>query len=108
VQYFICALISPDFDDGDTYDMVAFQEREGRTYITAVFALMIVALVSNYAAGAGLDIRNWADSNVIVVLMLPPVLLALFVRARWAQIVAPVVFLGLSTVFPLLYYPALR
>jgi hypothetical protein len=107
-QYFTCALISPDFEDGDTYDMRAFQEREGRTYITAILALAVIALVTNYAAGADLGILNWANQNAPVALIVPFLLLALFVRAAWAQLLAAVVFAGNNIASVLLYYPVLR
>ena len=35
VMYLICALIAPDFEDGDGYNLRVFHEREGRTYIVA-------------------------------------------------------------------------
>jgi hypothetical protein len=39
VVYFICALVAPDFADGDGYDLRAFHASEGRTYIAAFLVL---------------------------------------------------------------------
>lgn len=108
IQYFACALVSPDFEDGETYDMHAFERREGRTYLAALLVLLLVALVINYAAGAGLGVQNWADQNAIVLAMLPPVLLAWLFRGPTVQIVAGLALTGLILAFLALYYPVLR
>jgi hypothetical protein len=108
IQYFICALVSPDFEDGETYDMRAFHERESRTYLGGMLALMVVSLILNYAAGAKLGIQNWANQNALVLAMAPPVLLAFFVRAAWAQLAGAVLFLGLTVAYLGFYYPVLR
>jgi hypothetical protein len=107
IQYFICALVAPDFEDGDTFDLRAFHARESRTYILAFVALLPLTLALNLAAGAGLGIENWAKQNVLVLAMIPPTVLALFVRARWAQIGGPLVLLGEMAAALVLYYPVI-
>jgi hypothetical protein len=108
IQYFVCALVSPDFEDGETYDMRAFHARESPTYLGALLVLMVVSLVVNQAAGAELGVQNWSDQNAMVFAMAPPLLLALLVRAAWAQLLAALAFAGLSLSFLVLYYPVLR
>jgi len=61
--------------------MRAFNEREGRTYIGAIFAMFIVSLAMNYAAGVSLEVQNWSDQNLLLVIGVPPLLLSLFVKA---------------------------
>jgi len=106
-QYFICALVSPDFDDGETFDLHAFHAREGRTYIAAFAVLMGLSLATNAAAGVGAGVENWARQNAIVLAMVPAVLTPLFVRARWAQIGGPLVLAILMILFVPLFYPVL-
>jgi len=108
VQYFICALVSPDFEDGETYDMRAFHERERRTYFSALLVFLLVALITNYAAGSNLGIQNWANQNAIVLAMAPAVLLPFFVRAAWAQLLGAAVFAGLCLIFLVIYYPIVQ
>jgi hypothetical protein len=103
----VCALVAPDFEDGEGYDMRAFHAREGRTYIAASAVMVFVSLGINAAAGLAAGVPNWANQNALVMVMTPAVIAPLFVRARWVQILAPIV-IGLSTVaFLALYYPAL-
>lgn len=108
LQYFICAVVSPDFAEGETHDMKVFHEREGRTYVTMFLALCLLSVISNFAAGAALGIQNWANSNWVVVATILPVLLALLVRARWAQVAAPLAFAILSASFLPIFYPVIR
>ena len=104
VQYLICALVAPDFADGDNLDMRAFHERESGTYILAFAAFLPLAFVLNLAAGAGVGIANWAHQNAIVLAMAPPILIPLFVKARWAQVGAPLVLIGVMVTFLIVYY----
>lgn len=39
LNYFLCALVSPDFEGGETYDMKCFHAREGPTYILTYLVL---------------------------------------------------------------------
>jgi hypothetical protein len=106
-QYFICALVSPDFEDGETFDLKAFHAREGRTYIVAFALLVVISLASNAAAGFGAGVENWARQNLTVLAMVPAVLTPLFVRARWAQVAGPLALAILMVLFVPLYYPVL-
>lgn len=108
VQYFFCALVSPDFEDGESYDMRAFHAREGRTYMVAGLALLLLSFAINAAAGASEGVQNWANQNAPLLVCLPFGLLPLFVRASWAQILSPLVLIA-DIVFVLVnYYPVLR
>jgi len=107
IQYFICALIAPDFEDGDSFDLRAFHARESRTYMLAFLAFLPLALALNLGAAAGLGIENWAKQNVFVLAMAPPIMVPLLIRAHWAQIVGPLVLLGEMAAFLVLYYPVI-
>jgi hypothetical protein len=107
IQYFICALVAPDFEDGEEFDLRAFHAREGQTYKAGFLVLTLVALGVNAAAGARAGVQHWADENAVVLVMILPVLISLFVRARWAQVGAPLVLAALMTIYLVIYYPVL-
>jgi hypothetical protein len=107
-MYLICALIAPDFEDGDGLDLRAFHEREGRTYILAFAAFLPLAFILNIAAGAGAGIQTWAQQNAIIFVMAPPMLIPLLFRARWAQVGGPLVLVVVMVAYLVVYYPVLR
>ena len=107
IQYFVCALVSPDFEEGEAFDLGAFHAREGRTYTVGFLVLSLVALGVNAAAGTGAGVQKWADQNAIVLAMILPILVSLFIRARWAQLGAPLVLGGLMISYLVIYYPVL-
>lgn len=107
VIYLECALVSPDFEDGESYDMRAFHDRESVTYIGIVIALALVGLLSNYLAGSALSVENWGQQNAVVLAMFPPAIIALLVRRPWVQVVMPLALLALVTSFIIKFYPVL-
>jgi hypothetical protein len=108
LNYFLCALVSPDFEGGETYDMKRFHDREGRTYVLAYLVLACFALLINFTASVGLGLSDWAKGNWLILLAFPFILLALFVRRTWVQIASPAAELALTIAFAVIYYPALR
>ena len=108
VNYFMCALVSPDFEGGETYDMKRFHEFEGPTYITAVLVLIASSIVVNFLAGAALNVTHWSSENVLVGAMLIPVAVPLVWKRGWIQIVAPVALLVLNIAYAVIYYPVLN
>jgi len=107
INYFVCALVSPDFEEGETYDMKRFHESEGATYVAAFLLLIIASIVINLFAGAALNVTNWWNENSLVSAMLIPPLAALLIRRNWMQVLAPVVELGLAVGYAIIYYPVL-
>jgi hypothetical protein len=107
INYALCALVSPDFEGGETYDMKRFHECEGPTYIGAMLALVLASIAVNFWAGAALDISNWADENYVVTANLVPLALALAVKRPWAQLLAPATLLAIVVAYAVIYYPAL-
>jgi len=107
LNYFMSALVSPDFEAGENYDMKRFHTCEGPTYIASILVMVVVAIVTNFLAGADLDITNFGNENSLVIFMVPPLVLGLAVRRPWAQLAAPVAMLALTMAYYVLYYPVL-
>jgi len=104
IQYFVCALVSPEFETDEDYDLRKFHAREGPTYITAFLVVMFHSLLMNATAGVGDEI----DQNWLVFAMLVPIVAALLVRKHWVQVLAPAALLALQVAYPIIYYPVLR
>lgn len=104
--YFACALVAPDFEDREEYDMRDFHRREGRTYIGAIAVLVIVSYLANIDAtveGVGL----WGSENSLVVWMIPASILPLLFKARWVQLLCPLALIALNVAFMVIFYPAI-
>jgi hypothetical protein len=107
LNYFFCALVSPDFEGGETYDLERFHSTEGRTYILVFVATVTIAIVENFLAGEELGITKQGVENALVLFQLPLSLLPLFVRRAWVQIVAPTVILMTLVAYGAMFYPVL-
>lgn len=107
MNYFVCALVSPDFESGETFDMKEFHEREGPTYISATLALIVTAVIGNYLAGAALGVDNWSDENALVVATIILPVLALTIKREWVQIAAPAMLLATTIAYDFIYYARL-
>jgi hypothetical protein len=107
ILYFICGLVAPDFEEGESFDLRAFHDREGPTYISAFAVLAIVSVGANFLAGAAAGVQNWSDQNLLTVVLLPVTIGPLFVKARWVQVGAPLLVAVSTFVFLAGYYPVL-
>jgi hypothetical protein len=107
LNYFFCALVSPDFEGGETYDLERFHSTEGRTYILVFLATVTIAIVENFLAGEKLGITKQSAENALVLFQLPLGLLPLFVKRAWVQIVAPAVILMTVVAYGTMFYPVL-
>lgn len=107
LNYFVCALVSPDFEAGESYDMRQFHQREGPTYIAATLVLITESMVANFFAGAALNVQNWSNENYIVATMVVPAVAALLVKKEWVQILAPALILVAVICYAIVYYPVL-
>jgi hypothetical protein len=108
INYFVCALVSPDFEGGETYDMKRFHECEGPTYVGATLVLFVASITVNFLAGAELGVSNWSNENNLVIAFVPPAMAALFVKRAWIQLLAPAALLGGIIAYAVIYYPVLR
>ena len=107
--YFVCILVTPDLDNPDEWDLKAFHDRQGWTYMLAFLVIDLAALVLNLAAGHAMGVKNWAESNALVLAMIPPVVAGLvWRRSEWVQVLAPAAVLAITVCFGVLYYPVLR
>jgi hypothetical protein len=104
--YFACALVSPDFEDREEYDMREFHRREGRTYIGAIAAFIVLAFVTNITASKE-GVGVWGAENVLVIWMIPVAILPLFLRQRAVQLACPVILLALNIAFLMIFYPVI-
>ena len=107
ISYSICALVSPDFEGGETYDMKLFHQRESQTYIGAILVFVVTAIAVNLLAGAALNMENWWNENHLVATFLVPPVLALTVKKQWAQLLAPAALLVGGIAYAVIYYPVL-
>ena len=107
LNYFFCALVSPDFEGGETYDLRRFHECEGPTYILVFAAIVAIAMIENFAAGAGLGMSKEGAENALVIFQLPLALLPLFVKRSWVQVGAPAALLITIFIYAVLFYPTL-
>lgn len=107
IIYFECALVSPDFEGGETYDMRRFHDREGPTYIVATLVMCVASVAVNLIAGTEMGVTNWLNENSLVVLMLLPPVAALTLKRPWMQILAPTALLALNIAYAAIYYPVL-
>jgi len=107
ISYALCALVSPDFEGGETYDMERFHECEGPTYMVAMLALVGTAIAVNLVAGTALELQKWWNENYLVTTFLIPPVLALTVKRKWAQLLAPAALLAGAIAYAAIYYPYL-
>ena len=107
VQYVLCALVSPDFEAGETMDLRLFFERERVTFLAAFLVLMLLAMASNFAIAREAGLGWWGGKNFVVGAMTLAVVLALAVRRRWAQLAAPLLMSAGACGFMAAYYSEL-
>ena len=107
-QYFVSALVAPDFENGDGYDLREFHRHERRTYLGAYIALMAICILVNLEAAIRFGLGSWGQQNLIGFPILAAVLAAFFIDRRWVQIAAPLAVVCLLLIYPILYYPALK
>ena len=98
---------SQDAERGDSLDMREYHDRERATYVPVFLALVLMSLTVNLLASAGLGVANWGAQNALVLAMVPAPILALIVKRNWVQVMAPLIALGGSVAFAVIYYPAL-
>jgi len=97
-NYALCVFVTPEFRvDEDKIDLVAFYEREGRNVLWAMVGFCCVALLFNVAFSGFYG--SWLRDSVITLVAMTFAVLALLIRAQWAQTLTGCVIAGLSTYF---------
>ena len=105
-NYFACALVTPEFDRPEDYDLQSFQRRQRLTYTGALLVLGITALGLNSVASFE-GVTHWAEENGITLATLVPVAVALLVRNTRVQAVAALVEMTLNVWYAIEFYPTL-
>jgi hypothetical protein len=98
-QYVFCVFVTPDLPVEGEIDLLAFHQGEHRRYILASVALSGLALVFALAlGGAHFYAASWRDTTFSV-LLIALGLLAVFISARWAQMVSAITVAALCTYY---------
>ncbi len=105
LQYFVCALVSPDPREPD---LRKFHDEQSRTYIGVFAMLVIFAVIINAMAGSFLDTAKWAQENAVVLFMVPSTIVPLVIRKQWASIAGALTIVVLSIYYLIAYYPVLK
>jgi hypothetical protein len=97
-QYVLCVFVTPEFNGKEErIDLVAFHEREGRNYLWAMVGFCVIALLFNVTFSGFYG--SWLRDSVITIVAFGLTLVALFIKARWAQVGAAACFAALTTYF---------
>jgi hypothetical protein len=105
--YFICILIGPEAGEGEI-DMEAFYWRQYRPYYWTMLAGMGVSLAANAEFLKTPNTALFIRENLAVLPMFLPPVLALVVRARWAQWLAGIALLAMMIGFTIAFSPMLN
>ncbi|MEQ1494048.1 MAG: hypothetical protein ABL932_26260 [Terricaulis sp.] len=83
-QYVLCVFVTPEFSGNEEWiDLVTFHEREGRNYLWAMVAFCFIALLFNITFSGFYG--SWFRDSIITITAFGLTLVALFIKARWAQ-----------------------
>ena len=103
--FYASILSAPELEPGQSIDLWAFHMENRRRYIGAAALYLITGAILNTTVLVGHF--DWAT----VMMALPGLgllLLAIFIRHRWLQIIIPVVFLGMMTVYFTAYFSTIQ
>jgi hypothetical protein len=94
-----CVFLTPDAERGAQLDLVAFEERERRRYLSALIVLELIALGSNVANGLFAAYDNWLSDSAFTVVDLVLTGTALITTWHWLRIATALIILGISSYF---------
>lgn len=103
VVFLLCVFVAPKVHDEGDIDLEEFYWNQRPSIYSATLALVLLALVANFAFLKSANAALFLKENLVVLPMLVPPILAFSVRARWAQWVAGVGFLALNLVYAVLF-----
>ena len=89
-NYVQAALVSPEVPAEGTVDLGAFHAEQSRRYIGASVVSSTIALFGNFVYGTSAGISELVSQNAAVIPMVVLALVAALFRARWVQIVVPI------------------
>lgn len=99
VTYLACYLVTPDIPSEGEINLKDFHTRERVGYISAFGGIGLISILSNLTFGAANYFDEWLRDSALSLVALCLMLLALLVRASWAQIIAAVGTAALATYF---------
>jgi hypothetical protein len=106
--YFVCALAAPEFSAEGEIDMEAFYWRNRRPFYTLLLLCMTLAIVSNFAFLQTPNTALFFQENAATLPFFVPCVLALAVPARWAQWLAGIGLLALTSTFAIVFSDTLH
>jgi len=98
-NYLLCYLVTPEIPAEGPIDLVAFHESSRRSYLSAFAALGLISIPGNVIFGVAGQYSDWLRDTLISLPALLFILLPLFLKARWAQILGAIVSAALATLF---------
>ncbi|HVY88194.1 MAG TPA: hypothetical protein VG942_04955 [Hyphomonadaceae bacterium] len=101
-NYLICYLVTPEIEGDGPIDLVDFQARERNSYLGAFIGLGLLSLALNPIFGAAADFQGWFRDSLLVFVALFFAILALLVKAKWAQWIGAAGFAAVSIYFMVL------
>jgi hypothetical protein len=94
VTYLQVALVCPDIPAEGEIDLARFHEEQSRRYIGAFAATGFIAFIANFVFADGFHVAEWNAQYLAVLPMTVAALVAMTVRARWAQVAMPLVLMA--------------
>lgn len=98
-QYVFCAFVTPDVPREGKIDLVAFHEQKRGGYLWAFFALGVIAVAYNFGFGLTNHYADWLRDTLLTIPVFAMILVAIFVRASWAQVLSVVIVTIVQTYF---------
>ncbi len=101
VQYFCCSLLAMEVEKTGRVDMAGFFEEQRRVIMAALAALMLLALIWNYAFRDfnGMTAAAWIAQDAVILAICPMLALAALMRHKVMQWTAAIAMLALVLVF---------
>jgi hypothetical protein len=99
VNYVWCVFLTPDADRGAKLDLVDFEERERRRFLSALIVLELIALGSNVANGLFAAYDNWLSDSAFTVIDLILTGTALLTNRHWLRVTMSVIIVCISAYF---------
>lgn len=85
IQYFACVLVSPEAGTNDPIDLVAFQERQGPSFLFAFGLMNMIAIPLNLVTAEMYKVPEWGWQNLAQAPAAALTFAAIFVRPRWVK-----------------------
>jgi hypothetical protein len=105
-NYFACAAAAPEVGEGGAFDMEAFYWDNRRNFWGVMLVGAVLTILTNFTFVS--DRALFLEANVYTLPFFVPCILALTVRARWAQWTSGLLFLAIDLTLLLTFSSALK